>query len=600
MSEGVHHAAAPGDADATVVLPTAGRHPGRFRFAPSLDRQATAADLAALGGLNPLVEAANPLLAAVPQIRHALRHPDPAGLRARLRKELDAFERAAQAAGVAEDRRFVARYALCAVLDDAAAATPWGRDWIGKGLVAELHGDAAGADKFFALLDPMLAQPDAYAELLEFFYACLALGYEGRYRGGEGGRLALAQIRTRLLGIIAARRPQGGELSARWRGAEIRPRRSWLTLARAWLGWTGGGAKADTAEPATPEIGVLRRRFDEALGVARKARFVGPDGRRRTGAELPWYLVIGAPGSGKTSALLQAGLRFPLGDPQQQDDGESTLLRVRGTRNCDWWFTDEAVLLDTAGRYATDDPDADRAAWLGLLDLLKLHRPRQPLSGAIVTLSVYDLVHWNEGEIERYAGQVRERVTELQQRLGMRVPLYLLITKADLLAGFGEFFSELDAEQRAQVWGVTFERSEVHPDPRRLVERFEEEFDHLERRLYGMLPARLHEERDLQRRGAIYRFPQQLRGTRPLIAVFLDAAFGSAWTGERPFLRGIYLTSGTQEGSPIDRVVATLSRSFNLERKVQPPVVGTGKSFFLRRLLRDVIFAEAGLAERND
>jgi type IV/VI secretion system ImpK/VasF family protein len=598
MSEGVHHAVAPGDADATVVQPVAGRRPGQFRFAPSLDRQATAADLAALGGLNALVEAANPLLAAVPQIRHALRHPDPAMLRARLRKELDAFERAAQAAGVTEDRRFVARYALCAVLDDAAAATPWGQDWIAKGLVSELHGDAAGADKFFALLDPMLAQPDAYADLLEFFYACLALGYEGRYRGGEGGRLALGQIRTRLLGIIAARRSLGGELSPRWRGAGIPPRRNWRALVQARLGWTGG-AKADVSEPATPEVGVLRRRFEEALGVTRKARFDAADGRRRSAAELPWYLLIGAPGSGKTAALLHAGLRFPLGDPQQ-DDGESTLLRVRGTRNCDWWFADEAVLLDTAGRYTTDDPDADRAAWLGLLDLLKLHRPRRPLHGLIVTLSVYDLVHWNEGEIERYAGQVRERVTELQQRLGVRVPLYLIVTKADLLAGFSEFFSGLDAEQRAQVWGVTFDRSEVHTEPRRLVERFEEEFDHLERRLYGILPARLQEERDLQRRGAIYRFPQQLRGARPLIAVFIDAAFGSGWTGERPFLRGIYLTSGTQEGSPIDRVLATLSRSFNLERKVQPPTVGTGKSFFLRRLLREVIFGEAGLAEQND
>jgi type IV/VI secretion system ImpK/VasF family protein len=248
MSEGVHHAAAPGDADATVVQPVAGRRPGQFRFAPSLDRQATAADLAALGGLNPLVEAANPLLAAVPQIRHALRHPDPGVLRARLRKELDAFERAAQAAGVTEDRRFVARYALCAVLDDAAAATPWGQDWIAKGLVSELHGDAAGTDKFFALLEPMLAQPDAYADLLEFFYACLALGYEGRYRGGEGGRLALAQIRTRLLGIIAARRPPGGELSPRWHGAQVPLRRNWLALVLARLGRTGD-AKVDASEP---------------------------------------------------------------------------------------------------------------------------------------------------------------------------------------------------------------------------------------------------------------------------------------------------------------------------------------------------------------
>src|SRR5258705_12749569 len=123
MSEGLHHAVAPGDADATVVLPPSGRSSGQFRFAPSLDRRATAADLAALGGLNPLIEAANPILAALPQIRHALRHPDPVGLRNRLRKALDDFEHAAQGSRIAEDRRFVARYLLCAVHDDAVGVT---------------------------------------------------------------------------------------------------------------------------------------------------------------------------------------------------------------------------------------------------------------------------------------------------------------------------------------------------------------------------------------------------------------------------------------------------------------------------------------------
>ena len=136
----------------------------------------------------------------------------------------------------------------------------------------------------------------------------------------------------------------------------------------------------------------------------------------------------------------------------------------------------------------------------------------------------------------------------------------------------------------------------MHAEPGRLKQHFEEQFDLLERRLYSLLPARLLEERDLQRRGAVYRFPQQFRGVGPMVATFLDAAFGSGWAGERPLLRGVYLTCGTPQGSPIDRVLATLSRSFNLERKVQPPSVGTGKSFFLRRLLREVIFGEAGLA----
>jgi type VI secretion system protein ImpK len=212
------------DADATIALPTPGRR--RAGFAPALERQAAAADLTALGGLNPLIGAANPLLTAVPQIRHALRHPDPAGLRARLREQLGAFERGARAAGVPEERLQNASYALCALLDDSASATPWGRDWARQGLLAEVHHEETGAEGFFTRLDALLATPRLHAELLEFFYVCLALGFEGRYRSGEGGRQALAQIRTRVFEALGKEQPQGpAELSARWRGAQLPARR---------------------------------------------------------------------------------------------------------------------------------------------------------------------------------------------------------------------------------------------------------------------------------------------------------------------------------------------------------------------------------------
>lgn len=224
MTERVPGPASSGEADATVVLPTPGRK--RSQYAPSLDRQAAAADLAKLGGLNPLVEAANALLAAVPQIRHALRHPDPAALRARLRGQIDGFERSARAAGVAEQALSMARYALCSLLDDSAAATPWGRDWGTQGLLAELHGEATGGEKFFVLLDQITVAPASNLDLLEFFYVCLALGFEGKYRSGAGGRQALAQTRTRLFGLLSQHRPQAStELSGRWRGAGVRARR---------------------------------------------------------------------------------------------------------------------------------------------------------------------------------------------------------------------------------------------------------------------------------------------------------------------------------------------------------------------------------------
>lgn len=400
---------------------------------------------------------------------------------------------------------------------------------------------------------------------------------------GETRPLDAPLARVALLAVVAVA----------WLGWELwRAQKAILANQRLLDGLTRGAGDGDSAERAAHELALLRQRFEDALRVLRKARFrSATTGERQTVAQLPWYMFIGAPGSGKTTALLNAGLRFPLGDPR----GGDTLQGVGGTRNCDWWFTSEAVLLDTAGRYTTQDSDreADATAWLGFLDLLKSFRSRQPLNGVLVTLSMSDLSHWNDEELQRYARHVRERIAELRQRLAVRLPIYVLVTKVDLLAGFNEFFSGFDAEQRSQVWGVTFAATERAGGRPAAVARFDEEFARLERRLYAMLPARLHEERDLQRRASIYRFPQQFRISGPLIARFLDAAFG---TGEGAFVRGVYFTSGTQEGSPIDRVLGTLARTFNLERKVQPPVPGTGKSFFLRRLLRDVILGEAGLA----
>jgi len=114
------------DPEATIAIPTPGRRrdpAADLPPAPAPGREASAADLGALGGINPLVAAANPVLAVVPQLRHTLRHPDPEGLRAGLRRSLDEFEREARAAGIGDDALDSASYALCALLDESAAAS---------------------------------------------------------------------------------------------------------------------------------------------------------------------------------------------------------------------------------------------------------------------------------------------------------------------------------------------------------------------------------------------------------------------------------------------------------------------------------------------
>ncbi len=391
-------------------------------------------------------------------------------------------------------------------------------------------------------------------------------------------------------------------VAAAWIGWELwRARRSRLENERLLEVLAGSGSETDSAARAAREIAVLRQRFEEAAAILKQARFKGPDGESRYVHELPWYVFIGAPGSGKTTALVNAGLNFPL----KGAGGDPALAGVGGTRNCDWWFTDEAVLLDTAGRYTTQESDleADAAAWQGFLSLIKRFRPRRPLNGALVTLSVSDLMLWSEDERKRYAWHVRARVAELYERLGVQFPVYLLVTKTDLLAGFMEFFGELDAEARKRVWGVTFEDTGggfVMGTPG---QRFADEFGDLERRLYAEMLARLQDERDLQRRAAAYRFPQEFHAVGPLIEQFLDAAFLGVQGAPEPMLRGVYFTSGTQEGNPIDRVLGTLARSFRLEHTGRPAIAGgpavaagSGKSFFLTRLVREVIFPESGLA----
>jgi type VI secretion system protein ImpL len=384
---------------------------------------------------------------------------------------------------------------------------------------------------------------------------------------------------------------------ALWLGWEwLRARRARSAASRMLDAIAQAGAEGDSAARATEEIETLRARFVAASAVLKEARFAGPDGTTRRLHELPWYVFIGAPGSGKTTALVNSGLRFLLGGAE----GAPAVQGVGGTRNCDWWFTDEAVLLDTAGRYTTQESDrkADAAAWYGFLDLLKQFRPHVPLNGAIVTVSVSDLLLWSKEERMRYAGHVRMRLAELYARLGSRFPVYVMVTKADLLAGFMDFFGDLDAEGRARVWGITFEHGDSAGAPGAGA-RFEAEFPALERRLHALLIERLYAEPDLQRRAAIYRFPQQFHALGPLVGEFLSLAFAQQQNHEPPMLRGVYFTSGTQEGNPIDRVLGALARSFGLERAPAHAAGPSGKAFFIRRLLREVIFPEQGLA-RDD
>ncbi|NWD05491.1 type VI secretion system membrane subunit TssM [Pseudomonas gingeri] len=347
----------------------------------------------------------------------------------------------------------------------------------------------------------------------------------------------------------------------------------------------------DPARVATAEeLATLRQRMDEALVLLKKAKLGGDE--RRNLYELPWYVIIGPPGSGKTTALVNSGMHFPLAAQL----GAGAIRGVGGTRNCDWWFTDEAVLLDTAGRYTTQDSHAqvDKAAWLGFLDLLKTQRARRPIDGAFIAISLSDLLLSTDAERAAHATAIRARIQELYTQLGVRFPIYLMLTKLDLVPGFMEFFDALSKEERAQVWGMTFALDEGK-NAEGPLPYFKSEFAALEQRLNARLVERLQQERDPARRDLIYGFPQQFGALKECLQSFLDGVFKPNAYEDRALLRGVYFTSGTQEGSPIDRLIGAMAQSMSLDRQQLARQSGTGRSYFIEKLFTAVAFAERGL-----
>jgi type VI secretion system protein ImpL len=351
-----------------------------------------------------------------------------------------------------------------------------------------------------------------------------------------------------------------------------------------WYRWwrVKRASDAIAAELAGPnaidqEGRALAARMTEAVGKLRAA-----SGQRRDYLySRPWYVIIGPPGAGKTTALTHSGLRFPF--------VEQAVQGVGGTRNLDFWFADEAVLVDTAGRYTTQDSDqaVDSAGWTAFLSLLKKSRPRQPVNGVIVAIGLDEVLKSGVAGIDAHARAVRRRLVELRRTLEVSVPVYLFLTKADLVAGFGEYWEDLDVEGRRAVLGATLPYADGKPAADALAHAF----DGVAQAIADRQAKRLFEEVDPARRALLLGFPAQVRALRARVMRFAEGAFvaGDEAAG---LLRGFYFTSGVQEGAPFDRILAGMAEVYDRPADMAG---GQGRAYFLNRLLGEVLFREAGL-----
>lgn len=339
------------------------------------------------------------------------------------------------------------------------------------------------------------------------------------------------------------------------------------------------------------EITELRSQIESGIQALKTSKVGGKAGRSALYA-LPWYAIIGPPGAGKTTALKKSGLSFVLNDEAGAVKG------VGGTRNCDWWFTNDAILLDTAGRYATQE--TDRNEWSAFLDLLRRFRSARPINGVIVAVSVSELMDQSEDSIAELSKKLRARIDELMNRLEMVVPVYVMFTKTDLIDGFVEFWGELRKSERDQIFGATFPLEAIPRfDPSKA---FEKEFSRLVGVIHAHALRRIATERVADARNKIVQFPLEFHVLRNPLSYFIGNLFMRNRYQGTPLFRGFYFTSGTQEGSPVSRVVADMVHAFGLAEELPTAAAGTreAKSYFVTDLFRRVIFPDQSIAARTE
>jgi type VI secretion system protein ImpL len=357
-------------------------------------------------------------------------------------------------------------------------------------------------------------------------------------------------------------------------------------------GAAGAGAQSDSAA-----VQALRNSMQDAVAMLRGSR-MGKLAGARALYELPWCLVIGSPGAGKSCAIRHSGLQFPY-------EAGHTAPAPGGTTQLDWYFAREGIMLDTAGRYAIDDGSRDE--WRGLLDLLKKHRPRAPVNGVVVTVSV-DVLRGDPDAALQLARCLRLRMQDMVERLEVFTPVYVLFTKADHIAGFSEFFAQADHGERERAWGATM------PYKRRAAVRevlafFDHAYDGLVEGIKEMGVAILAQPRSGAPEPGVLAFPLEFMALRASARAFIAALFE-----ENPFqdglvFRGFYFASALRDGVPASAQSRRIAERFALAwQEPAPQALPESESvarrgYFLLQLFRDVIFADRALvthyASRN-
>lgn len=330
-------------------------------------------------------------------------------------------------------------------------------------------------------------------------------------------------------------------------------------------------------------IAEISQRWSAAVAELKKAGM--------TLYSLPWYLLVGEPQSGKSTTLQHSEIEFPV--------GTEALSGTGGTRNCDWWFTNEAVILDTAGRFTFQEENApDKDEWNGFLNLLKRHRANCPINGVIMVIPATSLLEDSMEEREAKAKNIRQKLFHIQEVMGIRFPVFLLITKADHILGFTEFFSKVTAAQQRQMLGWS---NSAQIDKPYASESFSETFKNLCNEIHKWRLKFIGEEINQSLVDKLFIFPEELESLNEPLQEYLNIIFVTDKFHEPLFFRGFYFSSALQQGRPVARACRQLLGEEGIDANIieeLEQVFKKQRAFFIRDFYSKKVFQEQGLVVR--
>ncbi len=408
--------------------------------------------------------------------------------------------------------------------------------------------------------------------------AMVALGYTTRW-GETLGQLGPIWFWVGLLIFLAL----GMVVVVRWGLARYREKRFITAL------------QVEDSKTLGQDAVESRRQLRHKLLAAIQTLESSPDLRRKPGLPLyalPWYLLLGARQSGKTTFLKGVANSFsPFVRPP---------LGISGpTQDCDWWFFNTAIILDTSGRYAFPaQVELDSGQWSRLLQLLRHYRERQPINGIIIAVAAADLGAKGEEALRVEAAELRQRLDEAIRELGIHFPVYLLITQCDALEGFTEFFGCFSAQTQRQVLGfLNAQRPQEGDSPLQTASgaSFEAMFTSMVERLQQLRLSLLQENPPTGTlRQRVFCFPEEFRALQQPLQTFVEVLFGEHPSQHVPFFRGLFFCSAQQQGAP----VSFLRHELHFEEQSRP-LPREIKNYFLHDLFAVILSRDQGLVRRT-